>query len=486
MNLYLNPNISTLLESIAEELDIPPALHEEAVLHYSDVGDWLGAPGSPLEKYAPEIYPQGSFRLGTVVRPIRKNGEFDLDLVCRLSRTKDQTTQAELKRLVGDRLKDRADLKKRLEECRRCWRLNYEPRLHMDVLPCLPNPERLPNGIFLTDRELRHWQSSNPIDYADWFFSRMRTAFDWKRQKLAIETQAAVEDVPAWQVRTPLQRVVQVLKRHRDLNFKVDDPNAPVSIIITTLAAHAYRNQLDIQAALYAILSSMDEYILYENGQYRIPNPAEPNENFADKWNEEPERRKAFVEWLEKARRDFGWAVAQKSLDDTATVLGKTLGAGEVGRAVARLSVRDGLLVAGPVVFKPLEAPPLASQTHVQRPPWREALTHSAKIKASTYTANKKKWIAGLGDYAITKNMQIRFEVTTGIKEPYEVKWQVVNTGQEASAAQQLRGDFYGSDGRHYRWERAGYGGTHWVQAFVIKDGVCIARTEKKFVKVRS
>ena len=100
MNLYINPDISTLLESIAEELDIPPALHEEAVLHYSDVGDWLGAAGSPLEKYTPEIYPQGSFRLGTVVRPIRKNGEFDIDLVCRISKTKDQTTQAELKHLV--------------------------------------------------------------------------------------------------------------------------------------------------------------------------------------------------------------------------------------------------------------------------------------------------------------------------------------------------------------------------------------------------
>ena len=77
MNLYTNPYLSTLLESVAEELDIPPALHEEAVLNYEDVGDWLGAPGSPLEKYTPEIYPQGSFRLGTVVRPVRKNGEFD-------------------------------------------------------------------------------------------------------------------------------------------------------------------------------------------------------------------------------------------------------------------------------------------------------------------------------------------------------------------------------------------------------------------------
>ena len=485
MNLYFNPNISALLESIAEELDIPPALHEEAVLQYSDVGDWLGAPGSPLEKYTPEIYPQGSFRLGTVVRPIRQNGEFDIDLVCRISKTKDQTTQADLKHLVGDRLKDRADLKRRLEECRRCWRLNYKPRLHMDVLPCLPNSERPPNGISLTDRELHHWQSSNPIDYATWFRWQMKTAFDMKRRILAMSMQTAVEDVPEWQVKTPLQRVVQVLKRHRDLSFRVDDPNAPVSIIITTLSALAYRNQLDIQQALHAILSSMDEYIRQVNGRWLIQNPAEPNENFADKWNEEPDRRKAFFAWLEKARQDFGRAAEQKTLADTSSVLGKLLGTGQVERAVARLSVEGGTIVARPAIFEPLEAPALASESHVQRPPWRENIMYSAKIRASTYTANKKTKLAALGEYAIAKNTNILFEISTNVKGAYAVKWQVVNTGQEAYAANQLRGDFYDSEGQHYRWERAGFGGTHWVQAFVIKDGVCIARTERKYVKVR-
>ena len=97
MNLYMNPNISTILESVAEELDITPELHQEAVLNYEDVGDWLGAAGSPLEQYTPEIYPQVSFRLGTVVRPVKKNGEFDIDLVCRVTKEKEQTTQAELK-----------------------------------------------------------------------------------------------------------------------------------------------------------------------------------------------------------------------------------------------------------------------------------------------------------------------------------------------------------------------------------------------------
>lgn len=140
-------------------------------------------------------------------------------------------------------------------------------------------------------------------------------------------------------------------RRHRDLTFKVDDPNAPVSIIITTLAALAYGNQLDIQEALHAILSSMDGYIAYENGRWCIPNPSEPNENFADKWNEEPDRRVAFF-WLEKARKDFTRAAEQKSLGDTAKVLSKAPGRAEAERAVARLSVA----LPGGISFDPNRA----------------------------------------------------------------------------------------------------------------------------------
>ncbi|MBN8728906.1 MAG: nucleotidyltransferase [Acidobacteria bacterium] len=485
MNLFTNPHISALLEGVAEELDIPPALYEEAVLNYEDVGDWLGASESPLEKYSPEIYPQGSFRLGTVVRPIRRNGEFDIDLVCRIVKSKEQTTQEDLKNLVGDRLKSREDLCKRIGESRRCLCLSYETRFHMDVLPCLPNPPRLPNGLLLTDTDLRHWQKSNPRDYATWFHGRMQVAFELKRQKLAEALSASVEDVPEWSVRTALQRVVQVLKRHRDLSFEVGDKNMPTSIIITTLAAHAYRNELDVQGALQAILSNLDGYIRCENGLWVIQNPVEPDENFADKWNEKPERREAFFRWLQNARRDFGLAVEQKTLNESAVQLKKSLGAAEVQRAVDRLHFDGSKLVSLPVAAKALEVPPLASTGHVQAPCWPERLTHTAKLVAYTYTANRKKKMGGLGDYGIAKKTALRFQISTNVRSSFSVKWQVVNTGEEAFRAGQLRGDFYESDGPHYRWETAGYAGTHWVEGFVIQDGVCVARTGRKHVRVR-
>lgn len=84
------------------------------------------------------------------------------------------------------------------------------------------------------------------------------------------------------------------------------------------------------------------------------------------------------------------------------------------------------------------------------------------------------------------KNVHLRFEVSTNVPKPFEVYWQVVNTGPEAEAKNDLRGDFYNSDGAGgiVRWERTAYAGIHWVEGFIIKDGVCVAKPGSKYVKV--
>jgi hypothetical protein len=68
------------------------------------------------------------------------------------------------------------------------------------------------------------------------------------------------------------------------------------------------------------------------------------------------------------------------------------------------------------------------------------------------------------------------------------VHWQVVNTGSEAAQdADGLRGKFYDSEGGPgVRWESTRYAGTHWVEAFVVKEGVCVARSGRKYVRIKS
>jgi hypothetical protein len=66
---------------------------------------------------------------------------------------------------------------------------------------------------------------------------------------------------------------------------------------------------------------------------------------------------------------------------------------------------------------------------------------------------------------------------------------QVVNTGQEAANVGQLRGEISTqsntSSDEIYRTESTSYTGDHWVEGFVIKDRVCVARTGEFVVSVR-
>lgn len=170
---------------------------------------------------------------------------------------------------------------------------------------------------------------SNPRGYALWFEDRNRDAFARVQlnQKQTItekyaEIYARVEDVPNELIRTPMQRSVQILKRHRDIFFKDNPNNKPISMIITTLAALAYNGEADLVSALHGIVDILTGYnslsgvsdsesglIRRADGQWIIPNPVNPAENFADRWNErDSQRPQEFFRWLARLKEDFNYA----------------------------------------------------------------------------------------------------------------------------------------------------------------------------------
>jgi hypothetical protein len=99
-------DFSQLLKCIAESLDIPDSKYEDAVAKYEAVGKWLNANNSSLTLFKPIIYPHGSFRLGTMIKPYNDGDEYDIDLVCQLELSKDNVTQKQLKQMIGDRLNE--------------------------------------------------------------------------------------------------------------------------------------------------------------------------------------------------------------------------------------------------------------------------------------------------------------------------------------------------------------------------------------------
>ncbi|PKR55607.1 nucleotidyltransferase domain-containing protein [Thalassospira marina] len=346
------------LKALIGELEIPKTRYEQAERSYKALGEWFHRPESSISDYDPEVFVQGSFRLGTVIKPNSSNEQYDIDCTCVLSGlSKSDLSQAQLKALLGTEIKAyriAKNMTKEVQSKQRCWRLEYsdEAQFHMDIVPSLPNGQDqrvllearsldasfADTAIAITDDQTRNfgditddWPRSNPKGYAEWFKARMGQAFTRRREQVLAEMRAknaaaSIEDVPTYRVRTPLQSAIMILKRHRDMMFSENSTDAPISIIISTLAAHAYNDEETNGSALIAILDRMESAIKYDGEKIIIPNPTDATENFADKWERHPERAEAFQFWLKQARSDFSSTMILTEKRRIARVLSDRMG----------------------------------------------------------------------------------------------------------------------------------------------------------------
>jgi hypothetical protein len=337
-------SIDTLLTNIAALSDLPPELRALAETEYKEIGNHLAS----MQANGWDVYPQGSMAIGTVVRPIGDAG-FDLDMVCLRNVAKQSTTQQKLKDEVGQALKtyvERANTKPiDVSPSRRCWVVTYPDDsghggLHIDVLPAIPDVDALSDtAIEITDKNFRHWQPSDPKAYAAWFnqcTAKQRRAM---KEAMATKIKKSVDEIPDWEVKSTLQRVVQVLKLHRDQYFDGKDSDLrPTSILVTTLAAYAFAGEQELAEAVASCVRGMPSHVSDANGIYVVQSPVS-KENFADKWNEYPERRVAFEDWMEQVRRDIDEAGAEEGMDRVGARLAKGFGESLVASAERRMGI---------------------------------------------------------------------------------------------------------------------------------------------------
>lgn len=330
--------IDTILKKIAYEISITPTMLDKAVDSYESVGKWLSE-GIPYEIV---IMPQGSINLGTTNKPISDKDDYDIDLVC-LLKNGQELSASEIKNIVGDRLKENKIYYEKIlkeGEGKRCWKMQYN-EFHMDILPCVPKsiykePDktdvRLTHKINNTMYEDKY---SNPYGYHTWFEQQMKEILEEKKKEFALNNKIEIKDVPTYQVKTPLQMAVQILKRHRDVLFQRDKDNAPISIIITTLAAKAYCGENNLFEALSTILTHMADYIEIKDGDYWVANPTMSQENFADKWKKYPIRHDLLLSWIKQAKNDLLVLPLKKvGIDEISKHYEKVLGEAPVKRAI--------------------------------------------------------------------------------------------------------------------------------------------------------
>ena len=342
-----------LLAELCQDLEPTDTQKAAAQTSYEAVGEHLSASEHPFLRRM-RIYPHGSTALGTTVKPIGRD-EYDVDLIAFTPDFPATRPAAELKKLVGDHLRSHGRYTPILEEKKRCWRLNYARQFHLDITPSILNPQCPNGGELVPDKQVRDWKATNPKGYKTLFERRCALQPRMRLRKMIAADSAAyasVEQFPIYSGRKAiLQLIVQLQKRHRDIHFQeIEADIAPISIIITTLAAQSYEHcvaqytfdtEMDV---LIATIRMMPHFIErpFVNGKrlYVVPNETTQGENFAERWNNEPARAAAFYEWHTQALQDFEAIAAAEGTDVLAKRLDGPLGTAPVRRVLdARTSV---------------------------------------------------------------------------------------------------------------------------------------------------
>lgn len=501
-----------LISDLADALDVPDSRYESADRSYKSVHNWLDRPDSRFSKVNFSVYTQGSFRLGTAIRPFDGREDYDLDIVCEFSKTKSTTTQKQLFDDLGYELTKYADSRGMEPPAGwdRCWTLHYadDAQFHMDVLPCIPDGSRqreirlkeslsqayVDKSVSITDKThpkyrviSDEWPASNPNGYAEWFYERMKPIFDAKRMSIMLlEKRASVSEIPAFRVKTPLQRAIQILKHHRNVRFSEDPDLHPSSIVISTLAAAAYKQEATITAALFGILADMDRYISVKNNVYAIPNPSNPKENFADSWKDDPKRREMFYDWLDTARTDFREAAEQDNIEEFIDRLAPRMGRGLLEKAAKKR--RSGSLPNSLIQRQSTALQRIIEAPHRKPLIWPRLQTGMVQIvSASASQSGFRPFSFSSNSRQLPKYARLTFIAETNVSVPFKVYWQIVNTGSDAKNAKGLRGGFEEvqiEEGRLIKKESTLYAGSHSIECFIVKNGYCVARSNPFIVNI--
>ncbi|WP_395013835.1 nucleotidyltransferase [Robinsoniella peoriensis] len=337
-------------------LDISPTMYENAQKKYKSIATYLE---NHHDLHA-DMYPQGSFALGTVVRPAVKddNASYDLDFICQVEGTRDDMTAAELRKSIEEILKSSDLYGGKLEIYDNCITINYADvngiGFSIDVVPATSEndqnkmrlrtksqtPQLIDTAIAIPKHNHKNytWLTNNPRGYREWFetINEPFNSFSSESYRQIILEQnrsiyASVEDIPNGLNRSALQRVIQILKYHRDVfysKYKNGDDIKPISAIINTVVAKITENARPNISVFDLLKFVLDEFAIYanhqtltsetftlrygqrnvfqrENGTWKIENPANPEDNLADQWNDNPEIPEKFFLWVKATKSDL-------------------------------------------------------------------------------------------------------------------------------------------------------------------------------------
>ena len=181
-------------------------------------------------------------------------------------------------------------------------RINYKDNYHVDIMPTIPSA---PNSkkLLAPNIKTQRWNVRSPKRYIDWFIERTKLIQGYNihikdHRALMESVTTPLREPQPYELKPILNRVVQLLKRARNVYFDNIEDCVPQSIVLTTLAAKYYRGEISVYDALYNITVKIQS-LVDTNLEYDVANPAsDGDEIFTEKWHKEKRYYQNFKEFV--------------------------------------------------------------------------------------------------------------------------------------------------------------------------------------------
>ncbi|MGI8710961.1 MAG: nucleotide-binding domain-containing protein [Acidimicrobiales bacterium] len=399
-----------------------------------------------------ELIPAGSWAHRSIIKPVTANDGFDADVLLHMEEQTAWQPKDYIENLYWS-FRGSANYKDRLQRKTRCLRITYAGEFHIDLVPFIERAGLYYITNRLVPEDTGKLEASNPIAVTDWIDARQRLT------------------------NGSFIKVVRLLKYLRDYKNTFNCK----SIILTTLlgeqvneieamlAPDRYR---DVPATLNTLLGKLADSLPLT--MPAVFDPGGTGDNFTDRYREGWDYdnfRAQIRRYATKVASAYAETSRPKAIAAWQEIFGDEFDPDTLDRVSA---------------LAPLSASvPWEREEQIQdRFPVQIDPNYRLKIKGEVVP---KMGFRNLDltqrGYRVPKRRTLKFRVVNlTVPAPYEIHWKVRNGDREAFDANQLRGEISRDDGSRIKTETTSYKGTHYVECYVVKNSIVVAKDRQTVI----
>lgn len=387
------------------------------------------------------LIPQGSFAHGTIIKPLSGN-DFDADVLLPMAEQVDWEPKkytVELKKALDavPRYAEKTVLGKR------CVTIQFANSFHIDVVPFV---ERADGKTYITHRTKNEFLLQDPTEFTRWLKEQNSTA------------------------NGHLIRVIRLTKWLRDRS-SIDCPSVVLGALLAerVMSLAGVDDYGNVATTFTALLEDLRDYLDVHAAPPWVDDRI--GQNLADRLTQTgfENLKSQLKRWARLAREALD-AEASDSVERWQKLFGDSFG---MGTTSALALAASATLPTYEHQMAPGEKTLTEQYGFPERRDPRSTFHIIAKMSPTKKGRGRFRPLATNGNL-VPIGRALEFQITDcTVDGPYDVYWKVRNAGPEAANRKAFRGEIL-KRGELIR-ETSDFPGAHWVQAWIVKDGVAVA-----------